>query len=293
MRYILIPTLLVIIVGTGIYILLSKTKKESPKTPERTQITWLVEKTGEDQETGAPLTRVRVNFRGEINKEYDAGTYTGDCFEIAKSQWEFLENEISGVICWWAGWGDEIGIFKEDDKLVGKHGTQSEGRPATADEPAIPNFRGDFEKLFEIKVAGWIPYEFGKTDDYAYKRPFILFYPSSSRIEKALEFSASEYSSSPPDKILFNLDNQECWMIILPPGLGIEEPVPGFSSEEKDIDIAGKKWGTMIWKVNSKVTLYEFGNKDDTNYTFSVNPETLSQCLDMYKQILSTFEFTD
>lgn len=150
-RYIFIPALLVVLIGIGVYILFSKTKKEFPKTPEKTQITWVLEKAGEDKETGAPLTRVKVDFKGEINKGYDAGVYTGNCFEIAKSEWELLENEISGVICWWAGGGDEIGIFKEDDKLVIEHGTLSAGGPATEDEPAIPNFRGDFEKLFKIK----------------------------------------------------------------------------------------------------------------------------------------------
>lgn len=150
-RYIFIPAFLVVLIGIGVYILFLKTKKESLKTPERTQITWLLEKAGEDSETGAPLTRVKVDFKGEIKKGYDAGVYAGNCFEIAKSEWELLENEISGVICWWAGGGDEIGIFKEDDKLVGKHGTLGAGSPATEDEPAIPNFRGGFEKLFEIK----------------------------------------------------------------------------------------------------------------------------------------------
>lgn len=313
-------------IGTSAYIMFSKMKKESFESPSSTQISWLLEKMGEDTKTGGPLMRVRVNFQGKINQGYDVGTYTGDCFEIAKSKWELLENEISGVICGWADWGDEIGVFKEGNKFVIKHGTLGAGRPATEDEPAIPNFRGDFKPLLEmtsspadsagssvfsrllhlvhiwkgggpagskIKWEGWIPYEFHKTTDYGYTKPFRLFYPPEGRIEKATEFSASGYSSSPPDKLLFEVNNKKCWMIMLPPGMGIEEPPADFSSEEKDIDIAGKKWGTLIWRVRDKITFYSFYNKDNTNYSFSVNPETLGQCFSDYKKILSTFKFTD
>lgn len=271
-----------VMAGVGVY-------KDSIET---TQISWLLEKMGEDDRTGAPLMRVRIDFKGKTNIGYDVGTYTGDCFEITKSKWELLEQEISGVICGWSDWGDEVGLFKEGDKFVIKHGTLGSGRPATVDEPAIPNIRGDFKPLLEIKIEGWLPYEFGKTD-YAFKKPFRLFYPPSVEIVKSSEFSFSEYSPSPPDKLLFEIDNKKCWLIILPPGIGIEEPPPDFSSKEGEIEIARKKWETLIWKVKDKVTFYGFYHKDDTNYSFSVNPENLDQCLDTYKQILSTFEFTE
>lgn len=290
-----------IIVGASLYFFLPKEKKEKDKAasssvkPQEsiatTYISWLLEKMGEDDKTGAPLMRVRIDFKGKTNQGYDVGTYTGSCFEIAKSKWDLLENEISGVICGWSDWGDEIGLFKEGDKFIIKRGVLGSGRPATTDEPAIPNFRGDFKTLLEIKVEGWLPYEFGKTD-YDFKKPFRLFYPPFVTTAKASEFSAAGYRS-PSDKLMFKEDNRQCWMIILPPGMGIEEPPPDFSSKESEIEIAGKKWETLIWKVKDGVTFYSFYYKDDTNYSFSVNPENLDQCLDAYKQILSTFEFTE
>jgi hypothetical protein len=73
-----------------------------------------------------------------------------------------------------------------------------------------------------------------------------------------MEFKKSAYSSSPPDKLVFAADNNPCWMIILPPGWGIEEPPPDFSSEEKDVDIVGKKWETLVWKIKDEVILYNF-----------------------------------
>lgn len=292
---------ILIIAGTSLYVILPTAKKEkskatpsSPKSQEAietTQISWLMEKMGEDGKTGAPLMRVRVDFQGKTKQGYDVGTYTGDCFEIAKSKWELLENEVSGVACGWSDWGDEVGLFKEGDKFLIKRGKLGSGRPATEGEPAMPHFRGDFKTLLEIKLEGWLPYEFQKTASYGFKKPFILFYPPFARIVKSSEFSSTEYSPSPPDKLLFEINNNKCWMIILPPAFGMEETPADFSSEEKEIDIAGKRWATLVWKVKDKITLYDFKNKEEENYTFSVNPENLNQCLDTYRQILSTFEF--
>lgn len=300
--FLIIIFLLVILTaaGTGAYLFWPKAEKEkepaggpAAKPPDTIRLSWLLEKMGEDEKTGAPLTRVRVDFKGKTSKGYDVGTYTGDCFEIAKSRWELLENEIAGVICGWGGAGDEIGVFKENGKFVIKHGTLAEGAPATEGSPAVPHFRGDFKPLLAIELEGWLPYEFHKTTDYGFKKPFLFFYPPDGKIEKASEFRTAEYSLGPPDKLVLRVDNQKCWLIILPPGMGIEEPPPDFSAEKQDIDIAGKKWETLIWKVKDKITLFNFINKEDENYTFSVNPENLGHCLDTYKMVLSTFKFID
>ena len=89
--------------------------------------------------TGAPVVQVTTTINGT---EYDAGTYNGSCIEIDEEN--LSENEVSGIICWWAGFGDEIGVFTEEGKIVAKHGEIQEG-----DEGAAP-FRGNLTTLFEI-----------------------------------------------------------------------------------------------------------------------------------------------
>ena len=77
-------------------------------------------------------------------KSYEIGTYSGYCTEIVNTEGALLPNEKSAVLCWWAGSGDEIGVFEENGKLVVKAGLQEEG------DSDYAGFRGDFTTLFEI-----------------------------------------------------------------------------------------------------------------------------------------------
>ena len=96
--------------------------------------------TDESNDGLAPRSKVALIADGNA---YDTGAYAGSCAEIASEN--LLENEVSAVLCWYAGGGDEIGVFKEGDRYVLKHGFQEE---STAESDG---FRGDFTQIAEIK----------------------------------------------------------------------------------------------------------------------------------------------
>ncbi len=102
---------------------------------------WILNDTGETTDSDAPMTAVELQIDEE---KRTVGTYEGSCFVIEESEWKLYEGEISGVICWWAGGGTEIGIFEENGVRVVKVGTIEEGSP---EEPGI---RGNFETLFAL-----------------------------------------------------------------------------------------------------------------------------------------------
>lgn len=102
-------------------------------------VAWSFQEKTPEPTTGAPVVQVTVTID---DTEYDAGTYNGSCIEIDKEN--LSDDEVAGIVCWWAGFGDEVGVFVEDDTIVVKHGEIQEG-----DEGAAP-FRGNFTTLFEI-----------------------------------------------------------------------------------------------------------------------------------------------
>ena len=109
---------------------------------EANDITWEFEEVGTDEETGAPETRVIMKVEGDST---DLGTYEGSCSEIKGSSWSLVEGEVSGVICWFAGGGTEIGVFEEaNGSLVVKKGVLDEG---SAEEPGM---RGGFSLMFKL-----------------------------------------------------------------------------------------------------------------------------------------------
>lgn len=88
-----------------------------------------------------PRTEITLNIAG---KQYNLGSYTGSCSQIKDTGWTLLKDEVDGAICWWAGFGVEIGIFKENGKLVVKKGELYEGDAETS------GTRGNFELLFGL-----------------------------------------------------------------------------------------------------------------------------------------------
>jgi hypothetical protein len=99
---------------------------------EGPKIDWSFEKSG-DLDI-APKSKVTLTFNG---KSSDVGTYSGVCSPVT----DLLPDEVSAVLCWWAGAGDEIGVFKNGESYVVKTGSQGEG------DAQSPGFRGDFEIL--------------------------------------------------------------------------------------------------------------------------------------------------
>lgn len=61
----------------------------------------------------APKTTV---FLQMDTQKYTVGTYAGTCFDRPRE--EMGDGEISGVRCWWAGGGDDVGVFSEQGKMV-------------------------------------------------------------------------------------------------------------------------------------------------------------------------------
>jgi hypothetical protein len=108
---------------------------------EESGITWLLEDSGAVAESGAPLTNVGVNVNGS---QRNVGVYEGSCFVVEDSEWPLLEGEVSGVICYFAGGGTELGMFEENGALVLKEGVVEEGSGDTE------GMRGDFETKFSF-----------------------------------------------------------------------------------------------------------------------------------------------
>lgn len=112
-----------------------------PWTPQKTvyhTVTWDVVDTGLDEATGASQSEVGAIIDGT---RYSAGTYNGTCSDTGL----ILDaNQIAGILCWFAGGGDEIGVFEEGGRLVIKRGEHGE---PTAESPA---FRGNFVTILEV-----------------------------------------------------------------------------------------------------------------------------------------------
>ncbi len=139
MTKIFIAIIAVLALGGGTYVAYEKKVGPFAETaPTQAEISWKFEGEGDDLESGAPLTRVSVTINGVVS---DLGLFTGSCSQIANSSWGLVEGEIDGAICWWAGGGEEIGIFKENDQLVIKKGQLDEGSAEVA------GVRGNFELL--------------------------------------------------------------------------------------------------------------------------------------------------
>jgi hypothetical protein len=98
----------------------------SPKASENSQVTWVFKVNGTDSTTGAPITKVTATIAG---KNYDAGTYKASCSVVDVKNLSRIEyiNAVSGILCWWAGFGDEVAVFNENQHLVIKHREVQEG----------------------------------------------------------------------------------------------------------------------------------------------------------------------
>lgn len=96
---------------------------------------------GDDAVTGIPQTRVSLFYNGTIN---NLGVFEGSCAALEDGGQALLPNEQSGVLCWYAGGGIEIGVFLEDTVLVVKKGFVDEG---TAESEG---FRGNFSDLLTL-----------------------------------------------------------------------------------------------------------------------------------------------
>jgi hypothetical protein len=111
----------------------------STATQTTHHVTWRLTDAGMG-ENSDPHVRVEVTVD---EKTTYVNTYQGDCHELGKDGGidgsGFLPGEISAVQCWWAGGGDEIGVFTSGTSTVIKHGELDEGTSNS------PFFRGNFK----------------------------------------------------------------------------------------------------------------------------------------------------
>jgi len=121
---------LFVVLLIAIYFVFTTDKAQAPSVATSTAqsaqakvFSWSLEDAGTDESIGAPRTKISLVADGVA---YDAGTYNGSCQTITANGGVdgkgLLTGEIAGVQCWFAGGGDEIGIFNEDGALVLKHG---------------------------------------------------------------------------------------------------------------------------------------------------------------------------
>lgn len=101
---------------------------DNTATVTSNDIVWNFENMGEDT-TGMPSTKVSVTIQ---QNTYPVGTYQGSC--SIKDSSNLATDELSGVLCWYAGAGDEVGVYREGDRLLIKHRQVDEG---TAEADAV------------------------------------------------------------------------------------------------------------------------------------------------------------
>lgn len=107
-------------------------------------ISWTTQSSGERD--NIPYTKVAVVINGTT---HDLGEFQGSCSEIGESGGVdgggLLAGELSAVQCWFAGGGDEIGVFAHEDHgvqvLVGRLEESIEGSAG---------FRGDFHLVLDL-----------------------------------------------------------------------------------------------------------------------------------------------
>jgi hypothetical protein len=90
---------------------------------------WRFVEWGSDE---VPQTQVTLLAAGQSHM---IGTYDGSC---AVMEEDYLEYEKSKVVCWFAGGGNEIGVFEEPGQVVVRVGEVDEGASG------IQGFRGNF-----------------------------------------------------------------------------------------------------------------------------------------------------
>jgi hypothetical protein len=121
-------------------------KSASKTAVAKTSIAWRFANAGEVD--AMPHTKVTAVVNGTA---YEAGTFVGSCSEIGASGGVdgkgLLAGELSAAQCWFAGGGNEIGVFAhEDGGFEIMTGELSEG------EPNAPMFRGDFHVKTSIPL---------------------------------------------------------------------------------------------------------------------------------------------
>ncbi len=114
---------------------------ESKEAGTQEKYVWTFKDMGTVGDANVPDTEVTLKYSGGVKT---IGVFQGTCAAIDKSEWQLLPGEKSGVICWFAGAGEEIGVFEGKNSLVIKVGTVEEGDAET------PGGRSNFKTILNL-----------------------------------------------------------------------------------------------------------------------------------------------
>ncbi|MBC7836193.1 hypothetical protein H7X87_00230 [Acetobacteraceae bacterium] len=134
----------IIVLGGAVYVVMNPQVLQ--KHTDEESIAWHFKDA--EEVDAMPHTAVTVVINGT---SYDVGTFTGSCNEVGASGGVdgkgLLAGELSAAQCWFAGGGDEIGVFAHEDGgfqiMVGE---LSEG------EEGAGMFRGNFTIKTDISL---------------------------------------------------------------------------------------------------------------------------------------------
>jgi hypothetical protein len=113
----------------------------APIVPGPQRFNWVFTESVYDQQLSKPSTLVSLKVPctattcTEPETVIPVGTFDGLCSVVAQPE---SPNELTAALCWFAGAGDEIGVFDERGHMVIKKGVLEE---PTAESPG---FRGNF-----------------------------------------------------------------------------------------------------------------------------------------------------
>ncbi len=120
---------LIVLGGIG-YVVMKPEVAQMPATEKKISIEWRFTDAGEVD--NMPYTNVAVYINGGI---HEMGKFLGSCSEVGASGGidgkGLLAGELSAAQCWFAGGGNEIGVFAHEqggvDLMVGELGEGEEG----------------------------------------------------------------------------------------------------------------------------------------------------------------------
>lgn len=122
--------LLLALIGGAAYYYMEHRPEVNPSGMEETSeadrrmmpaVEWSFRDNGYDESKSADTTTVTLTVDGT---SHEVGTYLGSCAEVAES--ERPDGAISAALCWFAGAGDEIGLYigAADELVVQKREIQ-------------------------------------------------------------------------------------------------------------------------------------------------------------------------
>lgn len=135
----------IVLIGVGYFVyqgaIQNRESEESATLESVPTLAWTLEELPENPESLVPQTTVTLFADGS---DVYTGTFTGSCSTIDGTSWTLQEGEVGGVVCWFAGGGNEVGVFSENGDYVVKVGDLDEGGAET------PGFRGNFKTIVEL-----------------------------------------------------------------------------------------------------------------------------------------------